>query len=311
MLLICASHSPLQLTNIEPTSLENQKRYFSSLSDCARALTSYGPELVVVFAPDHFNGLFYDLMPSFCIGVEAHSTEDWGLPAVKLAIPKDCAEACVRHVLEKGVDVAISYRLQVDHGTTIPLLRLGGVQGPYSILPIVINCAADPRPSFRRVRALGSAVGGFLRSLKMHIAIVASGGLSHDPPTPRLGQCSDAIAQRLIDRHTPTKAELEQRQSRVMAACRALVRGEGPMLPPNEQWDREFIRNLLALKLEVFDEWTDQFLDKEAGFGGHEVRCWVAAAAAMSEMGSFSAEERFYAIIPEWATGMAVIMGQH
>jgi 2,3-dihydroxyphenylpropionate 1,2-dioxygenase len=83
------------------------------------------------------------------------------------------------------------------------------------------------------------------------------------------------------------------------------------MLPPSEQWDRGFMTNLLAQKLEVFDEWTDEYLDREAGFGGHEVRCWVAAAAAMREAGTFSMEERFYAVVPEWATGMAVVTGRH
>lgn len=83
------------------------------------------------------------------------------------------------------------------------------------------------------------------------------------------------------------------------------------MLPPSEHWDREFIGNLLAQRLELFDEWTDEYLDNEAGFGGHEVRCWVAAVAAMRAIGKFTAAERFYAVIPEWATGMAVVTGRH
>lgn len=213
--------------------------------------------------------------------------------------------------MEQGVDVAISYRLRVDHGTTIPILKLGGSLDRYPVLPIVINCAADPRPSFRRVRELGAAVGRYLGKLGNRIVIVASGGLSHDPPTPRLLQSPPAVAKRLIDRHTPTEEELKQRQERVIAACRALVRGEGPMLPPSERWDRAFIRSLLEQDLDVFDAWIDKELDREAGFGGHEVRCWVAAFAAMKAAGNFSAEERFYAAIPEWATGMAIVVGKH
>lgn len=311
MRLICASHSPLQLTEIEATNPENQKNYYASLDQCAQELASYAPQLLVVFAPDHFNGLFYDLMPSFCIGVEAHSTEDWGLPARKLDVPKDLAEACVRHVMNHGVDVAISYRLPVDHGTTIPLLRLGGIPGNYPVLPIVINCAADPRPSFRRVREFGQAVGTYLAGLNLRLALVASGGLSHDPPTPRLGQCTEAVAKRLIDRNVPTKEELSQREARVVAACRELVKGRGSMLPPSEDWDKRFLKEFLSQNLQAFDAFTDREMDLEAGFGGHEVRCWIAALAAMRAMGKFTVQERFHAVVPEWATGMAVVTGQH
>lgn len=310
MLLICASHSPLQLTDIEATDAEKHRRYFATLEGCADQVESYSPDFIVVFAPDHFNGLFYDLMPSFCIGVKAESTEDWGIQHVTLKVPHE-AEECVRSVMKAGLDVAISHRLRVDHGTTIPLIRLRAMGSQHSVLPIVINCAADPRPSFRRVREFGTAVGSFLKKSKKRVVIVGSGGLSHDPPTPRLAQSAGSVAERLINRHTPTKLDLERRQSRVMEACRALVRGGGPMLPPSEAWDAGFIETFLEQKLEAFDEWTDKELDETAGFGGHEVRCWIAAAAAMRAAGDFTVTKQFYAVVPEWATGMAVVTGQH
>ena len=45
---------------------------------------------------------------------------------------------------------------------------------------------------------------------------VGSGGLSHDPPTPRLEQSPPDVARRLIVRHTPTQDELDARESRVI-----------------------------------------------------------------------------------------------
>ena len=79
------------------------------------------------------------------------------------------------------------------------------------MLPIFVNCAADPRPSFRRVRAFGEAVGEFLADQDMRIT-VGSGGLSHDPPTPRLDTSPPDVARRLIVRHTPTQEELDARE---------------------------------------------------------------------------------------------------
>ena len=52
--------------------------------------------------------------------------------------------------------------MKVDHGITIPLYKLTGALARYDVLPVFINCAADPRPSFRRVRAFGAAIGEFL-----------------------------------------------------------------------------------------------------------------------------------------------------
>lgn len=55
MPLICASHSPLMLTGIEATDAGRQAEFFSRLEECAGMLAVYEPDLVVVFAPDHFN----------------------------------------------------------------------------------------------------------------------------------------------------------------------------------------------------------------------------------------------------------------
>ena len=97
--------------------------------------------------------------------------------------------------------------MKVDHGTTIPLLKLTGALARYDVLPIFVNCAADPRPSFRRVRAFGEAIGEFLADQDLRVTVIGSGGLSHDPPTPRLEQSPPEVARRLIVRHTPTQDE--------------------------------------------------------------------------------------------------------
>jgi 2,3-dihydroxyphenylpropionate 1,2-dioxygenase len=97
--LICCSHSPLMTTGIEESGDGAQARFFSELANCAEAVRAFDPELVVVFGPDHFNGLFYDLMPAFCIGTAAESTKDWHLEAGPLRVPRAprlrrCAVAC-------------------------------------------------------------------------------------------------------------------------------------------------------------------------------------------------------------------------
>jgi 2,3-dihydroxyphenylpropionate 1,2-dioxygenase len=308
--LICCSHSPLMTTGIEESQEDVQAEFFRELESCAAALHRFKPDLVVVFGPDHFNGFFYELMPAFCIGTAAEGTKDWRLEGGPLRVPRELALACVRHLQSRDFDVALSHAMKVDHGITIPLFKLTGALARYSVLPVFINCAADPRPSFRRVRAFGAATGEFLAQQDLRITLVGSGGLSHDPPTPRIDQSPPGVTQRLIVRHTPSREELDERESRVIQAARDLVAGKGPCLPPSEQWDRDFLQSFVGTRLEDFDAMSDAEIDQVAGFGAHEVRTWVAAAAAARGMGNPRPELRYYHLVPEWITGMGIVVGQ-
>jgi 2,3-dihydroxyphenylpropionate 1,2-dioxygenase len=308
--LICCSHSPLMVTGIEESEQGIQAGFFRELDAASQALHAFNPDLIVVFGPDHFNGFFYELMPAFCIGTAAEGSNDWRLQNGPLRVPRELAISCVRFLQARDFDVAISHRMKVDHGITIPLLKLTGALARYEALPIFVNCAADPRPSFARVRRFGEAVGEFLADKNMRVTVVGSGGLSHDPPTPKLEKSSPDVAERLVLRHTPSQQELDARENRVINAARELVVGSGPCLPPSEQWDRDFLGNFLTYRLEDLDRMADPEIDRVAGFGAHEVRTWVAAAAAVRKMGNPSPRLQFYHLIPEWITGMAIVVAQ-
>ena len=99
--LICASHSPLMMTDVEESETGVHAQFFRELDQCAAALHEFDPELVVVFAPDHFNGFFYEMMPMFCIGTAAQGTKDWHLEAGPLAraapdSPWTACATCIR-----------------------------------------------------------------------------------------------------------------------------------------------------------------------------------------------------------------------
>jgi len=308
-MLVCASHSPLMLMDMPPSSPDSQA-FFGHVEAMRKRVAAFDPELVVVFGPDHFNGFFFDLMPSFCIGAAAETTADWGLPKLALDVPQDIAMACLDSVRGAGVDAALSWNMRPDHGISIALRQFTAEPARSKVLPIFINCAAPPRPSLKRSRLFGAAVGNYLASLTQRVLIVASGGISHDPPTPRFEGAPLALRQRLVDRHVASDEELKQREARVMVAASKLVKGEGPCLPPNETWDRAFVHTLLAGDAATLDAITDAEIDREAGFGGHEVRTWVAAFAAMRELGPFVARLDYYRVVPEWITGMGLISGE-
>ncbi|MEO8134878.1 MAG: 3-carboxyethylcatechol 2,3-dioxygenase, partial [Betaproteobacteria bacterium] len=203
-----------------------------------------------------------------------------------------------------------SWHMRADHGITIPLKLFTGLPAPRPVLPIFINCAAPPRAPFRRVRRLGTEVGRFLATLDRRILVLGSGGLSHDPPTPHFADAPPDVRRRLIDRHTPGAEAMRAREARVMRAAEAMVAGGGPCQRPDEDWDRAFIATILAGRLEDCDRFADDDLERAAGFGGHEIRCWVAAGAAMRELGPWRPQLDYYRLVPEWITGMGLITAE-
>ena len=307
--LICCSHSPVMLGAMEPADRQAEHEIRQGFENAGKWLREFSPDLIVMFVPDHLNGLFYDLMPSFIVGLDAEGTIDWDIEPGALRVPKDIALNCVEWIHEAGIDAAFSHRLTVDHGTTIPLNYLTGGLDIYPVLPIIINCVAPPLPSFKRTRLLGEAVGKFIAQLDARVIVLGSGGLSHDPPNLPISEVSEDAKEWMINHHDGTKEFLDRRQARVIEAAKQMAQGGGTRIPPDEEWDRKFLEMLLERDFAACDALNERTITKIAGHGGNEVRCWIAAVSAMNAIGEYTAEVDFYRAIPEWLTGMAMMRG--
>ena len=88
--------------------------------------------------------------------------------------------------------------------------------------------------------------------------------------------------------------------------AKELAAGSGSLKAPDRDWDRVFLERLLSMSLKTCDRYTDAEIDRKAGFGGHEVRVWLAAFAAIGAARRVTPQLDFYRVIPEWITGMAV-----
>ena len=304
---VCASHSPLMFSELKENNPGSQRAFFSEIEATARDVRTFDPELVVVFAPDHFNAMYYDLMPSFCVVGEGYASTDWHQPPGNIRIPCVLAMDLTRALMSEGYDPAISLKMRVDHGVTIALRQICGGYETYPVLPIYVNCAADPRPSCRRTREFGGAVGRYLEKLGKRVLVIGSGGLSHDPPSARLSSCTPEQRERITVRRYVSDEEFERREARVIKMAEELARGGGPLLPPDEPWDRKFLDSLFRQDMEAFDAYGDEEIDRVGGLGGHEIRLWIAAFAAMQELGRFDTTLRYYQIVPEWITGMGIV----
>ncbi|MFG1921979.1 3-carboxyethylcatechol 2,3-dioxygenase [Cryptosporangium sp. NPDC048952] len=302
---LCAtSHSPLiGLHDPEPAVRASVD---TALGAARSFVEDFAPDLVVLFAPDHYNGFLYALMPSFCIGAAATSVGDYGLPAGPLTVDRDVAQAIAESVLAADVDVAFSLDMQVDHGFVQPLTFLFEAPTQIPIVPIFLNCVAEPLGPAVRARHLGAAVGTAVAALGRRVLVVGSGGLSHDPPVPRLAEATAEVAHGLTHGRNPTREQRAAREARTVAAAGEFAAGRGAFRPLNPEWDALVLSSLAAGDFAAIDERSNDWFLDEGGHSAHEVRTWIAAYAALAAAGPYDVVSTFYRAIPEWFAGFAV-----
>lgn len=305
MALCAMSHSPLLGLN-EPHS-EVRARVDVAREQAKAFVTEYAPDLVVVIGPDHYNGFFYDLMPPFCIGTAATSIGDYDSVAGPMPVDHDTALAMAEAVLDADVDVAISERMKVDHGLVQPLEFLfGGLHRSPPVVPIFINSVAVPLGPARRARLLGDAIGRYAAGLDRRVLVLASGGLSHDPPVPQLAHATPEVAEGLIDGRNPSPEARAKRQQRVIEAGQRFAEDPTTLQDLNPEWDHLVLDTLAAGRLADVDGWSNAWFIAQAGNSAHEVRTWIAAYAALAAAGPYEVGIRFYEPIREWIAGFAV-----
>ncbi|PVZ82408.1 3-carboxyethylcatechol 2,3-dioxygenase [Serratia sp. S1B] len=309
--LICASHSPLMefASPIEKRQEEVVRATFKAL---AAELKQYDPTLIITFGPDHFNGFFYDLMPSFCVGIRATAAGDWDYGPGKLNVPEQTALQLVRHVLNEGVDIAYSYRMQADHGVTQPLHFLcDGQLDRYPTIPVFVNGAAAPLPTTKRAIALGRAIGSFIQSLNLEnerVLILGTGGLSHDPPTPQMGSVPPEVEEFLIAGRNPTTEARNARQAKVISVGQRLAAGDTSVsVPLNPEWDKQLLDIFQNADFDAIEKMTEADIRREGGRGGQEIRAWIAAFAALSALGDYEMKVHCYEAISEWIAGFGIV----
>ncbi len=285
----CVPHVPF---------LETQDRsltpgFWTSYEERVAEFQAFDPELVVVFGADHYDGLHLKLMPAFTVIQRAEALDDVGGFPGRLDIPADVAIACAEHLVDQEFDIATSYAMIMDHGFSNVLHHFMGALDARPVLPIHINALCHPRPSLRRCRRLGEAVGRFAAGLGRRVAILGSGGLSHETGMI-FPQYDTAPEGRIRDFIVHGGAEGEISLPQWMTDIRqVMLELSGPMATGafvneglNPEWDQRFLAAVTAEDLAALDSWTDAEVEASGGNGAGEIRQWIAAVAAARAAGA-------------------------
>lgn len=303
--LVAMSHTPLLYrVEVDPQVRAEVDGAFEAVRSFVREVN---PQLVITIGPDHYNGFFYDTMPPFCLGLDAYGLGDYGTATGALDVPADIAEELARHVQGEDIDLTISRSMGVDHGAVQPLEVIFGGLDTVPTIPVFVNGVAAPFVPMRRIRALGESIGRWAAVRPERILVVASGGLSHDPPVPQWATATPEVRAGLLDGRNPTPQARAAREQRVVDTARDFAAGTATIQDLNPEWDAQFMSVCREGRTAAFDDYVTEEMAATAGNSSHEVRSWVTAFSAMAAVGDYAVEHEYYRPIREFIAGFGVM----
>lgn len=197
------SHTPVMLNFPDAVSASERDTVYGHFRKIGQALAAVRPDTVIVVSDDHLHHFFLDNFPAFCIGAgDAYPApaEHW-LRAQRQVLQGDptLGAHLLGEALAADFDPAFSMRLTLDHGVLTPLV-LAEMASRVKLVPLLINCVQPPMPKMSRCLQWGHFLGRAIRSYpgKARIAILATGGISHDVATPRMGMVNETFDREFL-----------------------------------------------------------------------------------------------------------------
>lgn len=168
---------------------------FEGYKPVADWLAAKKPDVLVTFFNDHASSFFFDLYPTFAVGIgEQFEVADEGggkrpLPAIKGNL--DLSIHLAEQLVSAEFDIATFFDRPLDHGvfSPLPLLMPHEPAWPAALVPVSVNVVQYPLPTARRCYKLGQAVRRAIESFPqdLKVVIVGTGGLSHQVHGERAG----------------------------------------------------------------------------------------------------------------------------
>jgi 2,3-dihydroxyphenylpropionate 1,2-dioxygenase len=230
---------------------------------------------------------------------EVIAAGDGGTPKGPQKTDPEFAQALAQQLVDRGTEVAISARLQIDHGQAHAIqYLLDGIDVP--VVPLVVNVFAAPLPTMPRVAELGANITRAVAEIggDKRVVVIASGGLSHQLPWPSDWTDPDGDDEEfLVDAWLNGRGEWERFDTR----RREIIVSAQPTIFPD--FDETFLADLEKGEMRQYAELTSAQIAERAGNGGQELRTWMLMIAAL---GFAPGKALAYAEMPEWLTGMGV-----
>jgi len=298
---IGASHTTLMNTQWDKVDhLPEAHAFRDALTAASSELHALRPDAVLVVGSNHFRGHWLDLMPAFTLGVdEIVASGEHGTPSGEQLCAPELALELANRLVDAEFDLAFSTRLGIDHGISHAIQYLT-LENGIPIIPLMVNCFAPPLPKLSRCLGLGRAIRRAMEAMSddVSIAVIASGGLSHQLPFPDWRKPESDNDSFLVDSWKNGRGDWEHYERR----RRAIIVNAPPQL--NEAFDIDLLQAFSTGRTEAWaSNVSDVELLRSAGNGANEIRNWLIMHAALD----FAAGKALaYSPMPDWLTGMGV-----
>jgi protocatechuate 4,5-dioxygenase beta chain len=202
---IAVSHVPSHTAYPEmapPEKLRAIRAAWAALKD---RLAQAAPDLVVAVSNDHFQN-FFPVQPPFCVGTaETHvmpaevNAKPLKLESRMVAGNPDFAAHLLRTAEAAGAPLAFSDEIVFMDEISIPQ-RFLDPDNRIPVVPILTNCLNRHQPTPRSFFALGALIARAIADEpgNRRIAVIATGGLSHDPLGPNWCLVDEAFDRRFL-----------------------------------------------------------------------------------------------------------------
>lgn len=196
------SHAPGITAWPEAAPAEQRERLDAAFGLLGERLRAAKADALVVLTSEHWANFFLDHVGAFCVGragVYHGPVEPFlRIERRELAGDAELGGQIVEAAYENGFEPSYSYELQFDHGTMVPLYKLGVADTP--IVPVYFNTLVAPQPSAARSLGFGRVIGDVLARSDARIGVLATGGMSHDPGELRHGIIDTDFDRLFIER---------------------------------------------------------------------------------------------------------------
>ncbi len=206
---IGASHSPT-IGYAKDTGKQNDpawKPIFEGFDAIRGWVHAKKIDVIFMIYNDHITSFFLDHYSAFVLGID-----DRYVAADEGGGPRDVAPAMghlglSQHIATSLVadefDMSFFQGRPVDHGFLSPLSMLGDERGPWQgrVVPLQVGVLQLPVPSARRMWKMGQALRRAIESYPedLNVAIMATGGLSHQVHGERAGFLNEAWDAEFLD----------------------------------------------------------------------------------------------------------------
>ena len=156
------------------------------------------PDVLIVVANDQFVNFFFNVIPTFFVTLADEVKGQFAQHKFRYRNHKELGRTILKAGLEKGIDFSFGEYVELQHTQVVPLYFL--LPDPtIPILPVYVNTWVDPIPTPRRCYRVGELIREVADAHRERVAILATGGLSHFPGSPRIGEIDTQFDHKLLE----------------------------------------------------------------------------------------------------------------